>query len=40
MKISGENVLAQQNNVTGLGVGEDLSAGNIGVGILKASGYG
>ena len=39
-EIAGKNMLAEQNDITSLGVGEDLSAGNIGVGILQTAGHG
>lgn len=39
-EIAGKNMLAEQNDIAGLGVGEDLSAGNIGVGILQTAGHG
>lgn len=39
-KIACKNMLAEQNDIAGLGVGEYLSAGNISIGILQTAGHG
>lgn len=39
-EIAGKNMLAEQNDIAGLGVGEYLSAGNISIGILQTAGHG
>lgn len=36
--VSGKNVLAQQDNIAGLGIGKDFPAGDVGVGILQTTG--